>query len=41
MNRLAQDFKPPGEMVRRTMPLLVLLSGAGMARLLLSSRVAV
>ena len=41
MNRLAQDFKPPGEMPRRTMPLLVLLSGAGMARLLLSSRVAV
>ena len=38
---LAQDFKPPSEMARRTMPLLVLLSGASMARLLLSSRVAV
>ena len=33
MNRLAQDFKPPGEMPRRTMPLLVLLSGAGMGPL--------
>ena len=31
MNRLAQDFKPPGEMVRRTMPLL--LPGTGMGPL--------
>ena len=33
MDRLAQDFKPPGEMPRRAMPLLVLLSGAGMGPL--------
>ena len=31
MNRLAQDFKPPSEMPRRTMPLL--LSDAGMGPL--------
>ena len=35
MRQLAQDVKPPGERTRKTMPLL--LSGAGMTRLLLSS----
>ena len=33
MGQLAQDVKPLGEMIRRTMPLLVLLSGASMGPL--------